>query len=68
MFIYQRSGWPEFRWDNGRVFAMLAEVRYRQGRWIGRMESMGFSLRNQAEQSYPSGKVHLVGFGIFDSC
>ena len=51
VYIYQRSGWPEFRWDNERVFAMLAEVRHRQGRWIGRMESMGFSLRNQAELS-----------------
>jgi Fic family protein len=51
VYIYQQIGWPEFRWDNERVFAMLAEVRHRQGRWIGRMESMGFSLRNQAELS-----------------
>lgn len=51
MYIYQQPEWPEFRWDSGRVLALLAEVRHGQGRWIGRMESLGFHLRNQAELS-----------------
>lgn len=51
MYIYEQPEWPEFRWDNGSVFALLAEVRHRQGRLIGRMESLGFHLRNQAELS-----------------
>ncbi len=48
MYIYQRKTWPEFTWNNKRLSAPLAAVRHRQGRLIGRMENMGFSLRGEA--------------------
>lgn len=47
-YIYKKKGWPEMIWDAGRLAGLLAGVRHRQGRLIGRMESLGFSLRNEA--------------------
>jgi len=35
-------------WDAERLAGPLAGVRHRQGRLIGRMEGLGFSLRNEA--------------------
>ncbi len=47
-YIYQREEWPRMTWDAERLAGTLAGVRHRQGRLIGRMESLGFSLRNEA--------------------
>ena len=47
-YIYDRPGWPGFRWDAERISRRLAEVRHRQGRLIGRMEGLGFQLKAQA--------------------
>ncbi|MFT5699050.1 MAG: Fic family protein [Desulforhopalus sp.] len=48
MNIYDREDWPKFRWDHERLNGPLAAVRYKQGKLIGRMEAIGFSLRSQA--------------------
>jgi Fic family protein len=48
VYIYQRSDWPRFRWDRDGLSATLAGVRHRQGRFIGRMEGLGFRLREEA--------------------
>jgi Fic family protein len=47
-YIYELSEWPEFRWDQNQLAAPLAALRHRQGRLVGRMESLGFSLRAEA--------------------
>ncbi|MHB8090845.1 MAG: Fic family protein [Syntrophales bacterium] len=47
-YIYQRKEWPKMTWDAERLAGSLAGVRHRQGRLIGRMEGLGFSLRNEA--------------------
>ena len=47
-FIYDRPEWPRFRWDQKSLVAPLAAVRHRQGRLVGRMEALGFSLRSEA--------------------
>jgi Fic family protein len=47
-YIYQRKEWPKMTWDAERLAGPLANVRHRQGRLIGRMEGLGFSLRNEA--------------------
>ncbi|MEY2927661.1 MAG: hypothetical protein RL367_2138 [Pseudomonadota bacterium] len=47
-YIYQKSGWPAFRWRSDALAQPLAAVRHRQGRLIGRMEALGFSLRAEA--------------------
>jgi Fic family protein len=47
-YIHQRKEWPRMTWDAQRLAGALAGVRHRQGRLIGRMEGLGFSLRNEA--------------------
>jgi Fic family protein len=47
-YIYERKDWPNFRWQEQRLFQPLAAVRHRQGRLIGHMQGLGFSLRAEA--------------------
>jgi Fic family protein len=47
-YIHELSDWPGFRWQDKRLAADLAEVRHRQGRLVGRMESQGFKLRAES--------------------
>jgi len=47
-YIHQLKGWPGFRWDQESLVSQLAAVRHRQGRLIGRMQGLGFPLRNEA--------------------
>jgi Fic family protein len=47
-YYHERPEWPQFRWDSEKLANPLAAVRHRQGRLIGRMESLGFSLRDEA--------------------
>ncbi len=48
-YIHQLPDWPRFRWDQGGLATSLAEIRHRQGRLLGRMESLGFPLQKEAE-------------------
>ena len=48
MYIHQLSKWPKFTWDNDALAEVLAEVRHRQGRLLGKMEGIGFSLQEEA--------------------
>lgn len=48
MYIHESKDWPEFKWDQARLAELLAEVRHRQGRLLGRMEGLGFQLRGEA--------------------
>jgi len=48
MHIHDLKDWPRFRWDTDRLAELLASVRHRQGRLIGRMESLGFKLQQEA--------------------
>ena len=47
-FIHERPGWPEFSWDSGALAGLLAAVRHKQGRHLGKMETLGFELRADA--------------------
>jgi Fic family protein len=48
-YIHQLSDWPQFRWDQKALAGPLAIIRHRQGRLLGRMESLGFTLQKEAE-------------------
>jgi Fic family protein len=48
VYIHERSDWPEFRWNSEKLAERLAQVRHKQGRLIGRMESLGFKLKAEA--------------------
>jgi Fic family protein len=47
-YIHQLDSWPHFTWDSKRIADPLASVRHQQGRLIGRMEHLGFQLRQEA--------------------
>ena len=47
-FIYQKDNWPNFTWKTEHVINMLSEARNLQGRLIGKMQLLGFDLRNEA--------------------
>jgi Fic family protein len=48
LYIHELANWPEFRWDHKKLAGRLAALRHRQGRLVGRMETLGFSLRAEA--------------------
>ncbi|MFT6814462.1 MAG: Fic family protein [Sphingobacteriales bacterium] len=47
-YIYQKDNWPDFTWEQIEILKPLSEVRYLQGRLIGKMQSLGFELQNEA--------------------
>ena len=47
-YIHEHDDWPTFRWQAEMIATPLATVRHHQGRLIGRMEALGFSLREEA--------------------
>jgi Fic family protein len=47
-FIHQQDNWPNFTWENDEIVNLLSEARNLQGRLMGKMESLGFDLRNEA--------------------
>src|SRR5262245_44323487 len=46
-FIHERKGWPGFDWGGEALGTALAAVRHKQGRLLGRMEALGFDLREE---------------------
>ena len=50
-YIHELADWPTLTWDAGKLSALLADVRHRQGRLLGRMEGLGFRLRSEAKLS-----------------
>ena len=47
-YIHQKDNWPDFTWRIEEFLNQLSEARNLQGRLIGKMESLGFDLRNEA--------------------
>ncbi len=48
VYIYQKDNWPNFTWKTEHIVNLLSEARNLQGRLMGKMESLGFDLRNEA--------------------
>ncbi len=51
MYIWEQRHWPNLIWDGGRLAVPLARVSREQGRLVGKMESLGFDLRREAQLS-----------------
>lgn len=49
IYIHQQNEWPTFSWDNEQILLSLGTVRNMQGKIMGKMESLGFDLRKEAE-------------------
>ena len=48
VYIHQKKDWPNFKWDSEDIVNLLSEARNLQGRLQGKMEALGFELRNEA--------------------
>ena len=48
IYIYQKDNWPHFTWNTDLILSLLGEARNLQGRLIGKMELLGFDLKNEA--------------------
>lgn len=47
-YVHEIKDWPEFKWNLEALVMPLADARNAQGRLVGKMESLGFTLRNEA--------------------
>jgi len=48
MYIHERKDWPDFTWDHAAITPLLSDARHTQGRLLGKMEGLGFQLREEA--------------------
>jgi Fic family protein len=48
VYIYQQPTWPAFTWQHEHLEPLLGAVRHQQGRVLGHMEALGFSLQAEA--------------------
>ncbi len=47
-YIHEFERWPQFKWSNDELLIKLGNVRHLQGKLVGKMEALGFDLRNEA--------------------
>lgn len=48
MYIHELSDWPKFRWSAESLLEQVASVRLKQGKLIGRVQSLGFIEQRKA--------------------
>ena len=48
-YIHELPDWPQFRFDMAAVAEPLVEARHQQGLLMGKLEGLGFHLRDQAD-------------------
>ena len=48
LYIHENDNWTDFVWDEKKVSLKLAGTRNLQGRLLGKMESLGFDLQDEA--------------------
>ena len=44
-YIYEYDQWPEFTWDDKQISVILGKVRHLQGKILGQMGALGFSVK-----------------------
>ena len=49
MYIWEQQDWPHLTWNNKGLLEPLAAARLKQGRLLGRMASLGFDLKLEAQ-------------------
>ena len=46
LYIWQQPTWAEFTWGNEKLITLLSDVRNLEGRVLGLMSGLGFSVQN----------------------
>lgn len=47
MYIHETKNWNNFKYDSNKVLPLLSQVRLAQGKLLGKMENLGFSLKEE---------------------
>ena len=47
-YIHELTDWPRFRWSHEALATPLTAARHKQGRLIGQMETLGFTIKEEA--------------------
>ncbi len=47
-YIYQYDSWPNFTWKEQEIQVILGKVRHLQGKILGQMSTLGFSVKEEA--------------------
>ena len=48
MYLWDKSDWPAFTWNERSLIKLLVHVSREQGKLLGKMEALGFELRREA--------------------
>jgi len=48
MYLWEKPEWPSLTWNDQSLSKLLTAVSREQGRLLGRMEALGFELRDEA--------------------
>lgn len=48
IYIHERHNWTDFQWEGEKILNLLSEVRHLQGKLIGKVELLGFELKDEA--------------------
>jgi len=46
-YIHQSESWPHFTWNEQEIQVILGKVRHLQGKLLGQMSALGFSLKEE---------------------
>jgi Fic family protein len=46
-YLHELPDWPRFRWNYEALETSLSAARYKQGRLIGQMEGLGFTIKTE---------------------
>ena len=49
MYIHEKKNWTDFRWNSENILPLLGNIRHLQGNLLGKMESIGFRLIEEAK-------------------
>jgi Fic family protein len=61
VYVHHSKKGPDFAWDQMRIAVQLADIRFRQGRLLGRLEGMAIGLREEAWRRVHS--LDVMAFG-----
>lgn len=68
MYLHERKNWADFTWDEHIVTPLLGDVRFVQGKLLGRLEDVGFDLSREIEVGSLSEEViassHIEGIQL----
>ncbi len=51
MYLHEQQNWTHFTWDNSAILPLLGDTRFTQGKLLGRVQDLGFSLESELEVS-----------------